>query len=110
MNERQGEQRIGVRAHKDVVLAVEGLAARRQPPQFASGAADAYEWATGHAGRSPVTGADADDVPGLWLLTAEVDATVVQLEDPTLQAGKRDYIRGVHDALAWICGYSDRVA
>jgi hypothetical protein len=109
-NERQGEQLIGVRAHEDVAFVFKGLAARSAVPEFSSGAAAAYEWALGHAERSPVTGAGADGVPGLRLLTAEVDAAVVQLEDPTMQAGRRDYVRGVHDALAWVCGYSDQVA
>lgn len=109
-NERQGEQLIGVRAHEDVTFVFKGLAARTTAPEFSSGAAAAYEWAMGHAERSPVTGAGADGIPGLRLLTAEVDAAVVQLDDPTLRAGKRDYVRGVHDALAWVCGYSDHAA
>ncbi|MFP1625260.1 hypothetical protein ACLB9X_08720 [Streptomyces sp. 5K101] len=109
-NERQGEQRIGVRAHGDVAFVYKSLAARRAAPEFSSGAAAAYEWAMGNAEPSPVTGAGAGGVPGLRLLTAEVDAAVVQLDDPTIQAGRRDYVRGVHDALAWVCGYSDQVA
>lgn len=99
---------IGVRPRADVDLALKYLTARSEAPaQYALGAAAAYRWAMGRAARAPVTGTDARRVPDLRLLTAEVDAAVVQLEDPTTEAGVRDFTRGVHDALAWVCGYSD---
>ncbi|WP_406503774.1 hypothetical protein [Streptomyces sp. NBC_00212] len=99
---------IGVRPRADVDLALKYLTVRSEAPaQFALGAAAAYRWAMGRAARAPVTGTDARRVPDLRLLTAEMDAAVVQLEDPTTEAGVRDFTRGVHDALAWVCGYSD---
>ncbi|MFV0131427.1 hypothetical protein ACLGI4_27580 [Streptomyces sp. HMX112] len=101
---------IGVRTAADVEAARRDDAAERRSPQFRAGASAAYEWATGHAERAPVTAAGAAGVPGLPLLTAEVDAVVVQLEDRTVSPGTRDYLSGVHDALAWICGYSDQPA
>jgi hypothetical protein len=112
---RQGEESlVGTRAYADIELAQRGLsagAAERDPsPQFSSGASAAYRWALGRTDRSPVTGAGAgaaEDVPDLQALTAEVDAAVVQMEDPTSRPGPRDYSRGVHDALAWVCGHSD---
>ncbi|MFC4608626.1 hypothetical protein ACFO9E_12455 [Streptomyces maoxianensis] len=110
---RQGnEPRVGTRAYADVELAQKQLGAREvergRSPQFSSGASAAYDWALGRADRAPVTGAgDAESVPDLQVLTAEVDAAVVQMEDPTGRPGPRDYNRGVHDALAWVCGHSD---
>ncbi|WP_438289815.1 hypothetical protein [Streptomyces sp. HUAS TT7] len=99
---------IGVRARTDVDLALKYLTARSEAPaQYALGAAAAYHWAMGRAGRAPLTGTAVRLVPDLRLLTAEVDAAVVQLEDPTTEVGLRDFTRGVHDALAWVCGYSD---
>ncbi|GAA3305615.1 hypothetical protein [Streptomyces cinereospinus] len=99
------EQRIGVRTYGEVDSALSGLVARHPgSPQFSAGEAVALEWALGRVPRAPVTGVGADDVPDLQLLTAEVDATVVRLEDPTAPAGHRDYFQGVYGALAWICG------
>ncbi|MET9365955.1 hypothetical protein ABZX93_34335 [Streptomyces sp. NPDC006632] len=99
-----------MRPRTDVDLALKYLTARSEAPaQFALGVAAAYNWATGRAPRAPVTGTAARHrVPDLPLLTAEVDAAVVQLEDPTAQSGARDFTRGVHDGLAWVCGYSDQ--
>ncbi|WP_329112118.1 hypothetical protein [Streptomyces sp. NBC_01353] len=103
---------MGIRAYADVELAQKRLSARaaewRLSPQYSSGASAAYRWALGCAEHSPVTGAgDAEGVPALPALTAEVDASVVQMEDLTSRPGPRDYSRGVHDALAWVCGHSD---
>ncbi|MFG2721259.1 hypothetical protein ACGFW5_23610 [Streptomyces sp. NPDC048416] len=107
--EDHGTTLIGVRPHDDVDLALEYLTARSEAPaQFALGVAAAYRWSMGRSERSPVTGTAVRRPPDLPLLTAEVDAAVVQLEDPTSQAGARDFTRGVHDGLAWVCGYSDR--
>ncbi|WP_240509128.1 hypothetical protein [Streptomyces agglomeratus] len=111
-NTRQDEDPlVGVRTYADIDLALKGHRGTGGVPQFAAGAEAAYAWAMGRSGRSPVTGTDdAEHIPELSLLTAEVDASVVRLDDPTLEAGTRDFVRGVHDALAWICGYSDQPA
>ena len=110
-NMPQGEQRIGVRAYADVDQALKGLTLRsRTTGQSSAGATDACQWAMGHTVRSPVTGTDAPGIPGLRLLTAEADASVVQSEDITAPAGSRDYARGAHEVLAWMCGYSDQLA
>ncbi|GGQ13184.1 hypothetical protein [Streptomyces roseolilacinus] len=74
------------------------------------GAADAYRWALAREERGPVTGAPAREVPDLWRLTAEADAAAVLLDDPVCPPEKRAYVRGVHDALAWLCGQSDEHA
>ncbi|MBV7699723.1 hypothetical protein [Streptomyces sp. TRM70350] len=103
------ERRVGIRTYGEVDSALSGLAARPGgSPQFSAGEAVALQWALGRTARSPVTGVGARDVPDLQLLTAEVDATVVRLEDPTAPAGNRDYFRGVYGALAWICGLRGR--
>ncbi|MGW0367243.1 hypothetical protein [Streptomyces sp. NPDC002990] len=99
----------GVRPLAAVDLALKNLASPPQgPEQFTVGAALAYQWALGRRARAPVTSADGRGVPDLPLLTAEVDAAVVQLDDPTTPADLRDFTRGVHDALGWVCGYSDQ--
>lgn len=104
------ERRVGVRSYAEVDVALNGLVVRRKSaPRFSAGAAAAYEWAMGQTVRSPVTGAEVHGIPDLGLLTAEVDAAVIQLEDPTTPVGNRDYTRGAHDALAWVCGYSDQL-
>ncbi|MFJ8696398.1 hypothetical protein [Streptomyces roseolilacinus] len=74
------------------------------------GAADAYRWALAREERGPVTGAPTREVPDLWRLTAEADAAAVLLDDPVCPPEKRAYVRGVHDALAWLCGQSDEHA
>ncbi|MEU7106319.1 hypothetical protein ACFQ2B_02465 [Streptomyces stramineus] len=107
-------RRVGVRAYAEVELAAESLTApeagRDRSPHFSAGASAAYRWAAGRAHSSPVTGASAPGKPDLHLLTAEVDAAVVQLDDRTGQDSNREYVRGAHDALAWVCGYSDQLA
>ena len=76
--------------------------------EFVQGASDAYRWAMGGHGSAPLTGARTDGVPGLERLTSEIDTAVVQLEDVTQRAGPRAFTQGVHDALAWVCGFSDQ--
>ncbi|GAA1897580.1 hypothetical protein GCM10009837_19810 [Streptomyces durmitorensis] len=104
---------MGTRAYTDVELALKQLGVgpveRGSSPQFSGGASSAYRWALGRADRSPVTGADnAGGVPDLQALTAEADAAVVRTEDLTRSPGPRDYSRGVHDALAWVCGHTSQ--
>lgn len=116
----RSEQWIGIRTYGEVDSALRGLVARQGSgsAQFSAGEAVALEWALGRTARSPITGVGARHVPDgagvrhvpdLQLLTAEVDATVVRLEDPTAPAGNRDYFRGVYGALAWICGLGERL-
>lgn len=115
--------RIGVRAVDEVesayrtraaeaaestAVARASAAAGPEPFQTVSeGAADAYRWALARDQRGPVTGAPTRDVPDLSRLTAEADAAAVLLDDPVCPPDKRAYVRGVHDALAWLCGQSD---
>ncbi|MGW7067163.1 hypothetical protein ACWGII_14085 [Streptomyces sp. NPDC054855] len=107
---RDEETLVGTRAYTDVELAQKQLGVtavdQGSSSQFSSGVAAAYQWALGCADRSPVTGAGCTGtVPDLQALTAEVDAAVVQTEDLTSSPGLRDHSRGVHDALAWVCGH-----
>ncbi|CAL9464016.1 hypothetical protein SUDANB38_02712 [Streptomyces sp. enrichment culture] len=126
---RARADRIGVRALEEVESAYRARAAeaaevteaartpegprsaRPEPFQAVSeGAADAYRWALARAEHGPVTGAPTRDVPDLARLTAEADAAAVLLDDPVCPPDKRAYVRGVHDALAWLCGQSDEHA
>ncbi|WP_149182267.1 hypothetical protein [Streptomyces sp. TRM49041] len=117
------DARIGVRAVSEVESAYRSLTAedvadhrsgstarpgRSLPTELSQGAADAYEWALGRSRHGPVTGAPSREVPALWALTAEVDAAAVLLDDPVCSGDTWQYARGAHDALAWICGHSDR--
>ncbi|WP_223279622.1 hypothetical protein [Streptomyces sp. SDr-06] len=104
-----GAPLVGVRPRTDVDLALKYLTARSDAPaQYALGVAAAYRWAMGRAAQAPVTGTAPRHQPDLRLLTAEVDAAVVQLDDVTTPASVRGFTRGVHDALSWVCGYSDQ--
>jgi hypothetical protein len=106
-----GEPRIGVRTYTDVDLALDRVETRAQEtPQFCAGAAAAYQWAMSRTERSPITGADAGGTPDLPTLIAEVDAALVQLGDPAVPEGSHEYVRGAHQALAWICGQRDQAA
>ncbi|MFD7435544.1 hypothetical protein [Streptomyces sp. NPDC059861] len=110
MGRTRPERRVGIRTYGEVDSALRGLVARHGgSAQFSAGEAVALEWALGRTVRSPITGVGGRDVPDLHLLTAEVDATVVRLEDPTAPAGNRDYFRGVYGALSWICGLRGRL-
>ncbi|QGV82958.1 hypothetical protein EIZ62_31300 [Streptomyces ficellus] len=75
---------------------------------FSLGAVTAYQWALGRSAAAPVTGAAGTGrVPSSHALTAELDAAVVQLGDPTETAEQAAHVRGVHDVLAWVCGLID---
>ncbi|MFD3531348.1 hypothetical protein [Streptomyces sp. NPDC058664] len=107
----EGEPRIGVRTYTEVDLALGRVEERTsETPQFRAGAAAAYQWAMSRTERSPITGAEACGSPDLPLLTAEVDAALVQLVGPAIPEDSHAYVRGAHDALAWICGQRDRAA
>lgn len=104
-------------AHRDLERAA---APYRLQTQYARGVLAVYVWALGATATSPVTGTGAGrgaaatasppcgDPPSLALLTAEMDAAVAQLAQPTRRTVPRDYLRGIHDALAWLCARTER--
>ena len=102
---------VGVRPRAEVEeahRALAGVAAgTTQQTQLSRGALTGYLWALGRGEAAPVTGAVSAGAPGLPMLTAEVDAAVAQMKDATQRTVPRDYIHGVHDALAWICGHTE---
>ncbi|MCZ4123286.1 hypothetical protein [Streptomyces sp. H39-S7] len=102
---------VGTRSLADVERAHRALervgAGPAQQTQLSRGALTGYVWALGRGDQAPITGASCEGTPDLPLLTAEVDAAVVQLADAAQRTTPRDFIQGVHDALAWICGQSD---
>ncbi|MFC1413519.1 hypothetical protein ACEZCY_29765 [Streptacidiphilus sp. N1-12] len=105
------EQQIGARRRSEVErehrdLDAVGAAPHRQT-QFVRGALTGYVWALGHADAAPITGLREKGVPSTQGITAEVDATLVQLASQPLRTVPRDYVQGVHDALAWVCGFQD---
>ncbi|MFF3287014.1 hypothetical protein [Streptomyces sp. NPDC003023] len=110
--QRDDEQPVGVRAYAEAEAAVRELpgllAGPEHPPQFRAGVTAGYSWALGREAGSPVTGVDAGGVPDMELLTAEIDAAVVREDEAAGDPATRDYVRGVHAALAWVCGFSER--
>lgn len=105
---------MGVRAYEEAEAAARDLPTlfsdRTDPQPFRDGVSAGYRWALGRDVRAPVTGADADGVPDMELLTAEIDAAVVREDEAAAEPATRDFVRGVHTALAWLCGFSDRRA
>ncbi|WP_455351735.1 hypothetical protein [Streptomyces sp. SYSU K217416] len=103
---------VGTRLRAEVEDAQRALdasaAGPNQQTQLSRGALTGYLWALGRADDAPITGARVEGPPDIPQLTAEVDAATVQLEDTTQRTVPRDYTRGVHDALAWVCGHSDQ--
>ncbi|MBT2493772.1 hypothetical protein J7E96_35825 [Streptomyces sp. ISL-96] len=84
-----------------------GAAGPDQQTQYARGALAGYLWALGRGEPAPITAQATDGAPELKVMTAETDAATVQMEDSTQRTVPRDYIHGVHDALAWVCGHTD---
>ncbi|MEV3988807.1 hypothetical protein AB0J57_07845 [Streptomyces sp. NPDC049837] len=111
-SERNQDAMIGTRPRAQVEAAYQRLEHKAAAPglrtPFSLGAVAAYEWALGRTAEAPVTGATVlGGVPSSHLLTAELDAAVVQLGDPTESAERAAQVRGVHDVLAWVCGLVD---
>ncbi len=106
-----GTARFGARPEAEVRRAQAELEAAAARPQrqtaLTRGALAGYAWATGQASAAPVTGAAGNGPPDLAELTAEVDASVVQLDQQAQRSAPRDYVRGVHDALSWVCAHTD---
>ncbi|MDK1474456.1 hypothetical protein QNO07_13675 [Streptomyces sp. 549] len=75
--------------------------------QYTRGAMAGLLWALGRGDPSPVTAWTTEGEPTMETLTAEADAATVQMEDATQRNIPRDYLRGVSDALAWVCGHTD---
>jgi hypothetical protein len=102
---------VGVRPRAEIELAYDALNAAAVSPQtqtqYSNGALTAYLWALGRASHAPVTGSGDAGAPTLARLTGEVDASVAQLADQAQRTIPRDFVQGVHDVLAWVCGYSD---
>ncbi|WP_328320521.1 hypothetical protein [Streptomyces sp. NBC_00388] len=104
------DERVGTRYRAEVEAAYRKVAAAAAPdaqPQLSRGVLSGYEWALGRAAAAPVTGITGG-APDLGLLTAEVDAVTVQLEDAVQRGVPDDYARGMYDALSWICGQNDQ--
>ncbi|WP_432187296.1 hypothetical protein [Streptomyces sp. Tue6028] len=100
-------ERVGVRPCSEVEAALNKLTGGQGAgsPQFRAGEAAAYEWALGRSAASPVTARAVEGVPDLRVLTAELDAVTVRLEDTGYLPGSMDYVRGLHHGFAWLCGY-----
>ncbi len=75
--------------------------------QYARGALAGYLWALGRGEPAPITAQSSDGAPAMEVLMAEADAATVQIQDSTQRTVPRDYLQGVHDALAWVCGHTD---
>lgn len=102
---------VGVRKAAEVERAFTELEAGAGAPnrqtQWSRGALAGYLWALGRGDGGPVTGVRTEGRPRNDVLTAEVDAANVALENQVERTVPRDYSQGVHDALAWVCGHTD---
>lgn len=70
------------------------------------GALAAYRWALGYTALGPVTQRSTDDDangPGTGRLLTERRAAGLLMADPRHRPSARQYARGVHNALDWIC-------
>jgi hypothetical protein len=110
--EPNSDPHVGVRPRADVEEAHRALAAvvagtDEQSP-LTRGALTGYLWALGREDVAPITGAGCAGAPDLSLLTAETDAAAVRLEDAARRTVPRRYTEGVYEALAWVCGHSDK--
>jgi hypothetical protein len=87
-SERNQDVLVGTKPRAQVEAAYQRLEHKAAAPglrtPFSLGAVAAYEWALGRAA-----------------------LCVVQLGDPTQSAEGAAHARGVHDALAWVCGLID---
>ncbi|WP_336319829.1 hypothetical protein [Streptomyces lavendofoliae] len=105
------EVMVGMRSHDDAEEAHRRLEAEAAGPdqqtQYTRGALTGYLWALGRGAPAPITGQATDGPPSLQALSAEVAAATVQMGDSTQRTVPRDYIHGVRDALAWVCGQSE---
>ncbi|QMU77058.1 hypothetical protein GXW83_16445 [Streptacidiphilus sp. PB12-B1b] len=110
-NHTHGTQVIGARSRTEVERSLDSLhgtvGSHQTQTQFYRGMESGLLWALGRAESAPITGARGAREPGMGAITAEVDAATVQLENQTLRTVARDYVQGAHDALVWICGYSN---
>ena len=106
-----GADPVGARPRAQVERALAALEAASAAPQrqtaLTRGALAGYLWATGRSTTAPVTGAVRAGPPGLADITAEIDASMVQLAQQSRRTTPREYLRGVHDALAWTCAHTD---
>ncbi|MHA6758612.1 hypothetical protein [Streptacidiphilus sp. PAMC 29251] len=105
------EDLVGARPRAEVERAEAALEAAAAAPQrqtaLSRGALAGYLWALGRGTVAPVTGDVHDEPPDLLDLTAEIDASEVSLAQQAHRTVPRDYVRGVHDALSWVCAHSD---
>jgi len=109
------DTRVGVRQRAEVQQAYERLEAAaagpQQQTQYARGAMAGYVWAMGRTGATaPVTGERCAEQPSDKVIESEREAADAQLANQVLRTTPRDYLQGVHEALAWICGVRDNEA
>ncbi len=102
---------VGARSRQQVERSLRVLRDRVGSQQtrtpFYRGVTAGHLWALGSTDAAPITDAHGAGAPSMAHITAEIDAATVQLDDRTLDPAARDYVQGAHDALVWICGYSN---
>ncbi|MFE0464297.1 hypothetical protein ACFW1A_34090 [Kitasatospora sp. NPDC058965] len=113
MTSHEVTSRVGARSREQVEDALARLEYIGEAPFEHSparrGALDGYHWALGHGRLAPVTGSSATSPEGPCpaQLAAEQQAAQVRHLDLRTDPDQREHARGVHDALAWVCGRSD---
>jgi hypothetical protein len=105
--------RVGARTREQVESALARLEyigdTPFEPSPARHGSLDGYRWALGRGRLAPVTTsvASGPEGPCPAQLAAEQQAAQVRHLDLRVDPEQREYARGVHDALAWICARSD---
>jgi hypothetical protein len=105
--------RVGARTREQVESALARLEyigdTPFEPEPARHGSLDGYRWALGRGRLAPVTASTASGPEGPCpaQLAAEQQAAQVRHLDLRVDPEQREYARGVHDALAWICARSD---
>jgi hypothetical protein len=113
MTSHEVTSRVGARSREQVEDALARLEYIGEAPFDSSpayhGSLDGYRWALGRGSLAPVTAsvASGPEGPCPAQLAAEQQAAQVRHLDLRADPAQRDYARGAHDALAWVCGRSD---
>ncbi|MFE9425009.1 hypothetical protein ACFYNO_18770 [Kitasatospora sp. NPDC006697] len=113
MTSHEVTSRVGARSREQVESALARLEYIGETPFEPSparhGSLDGYRWALGRGRLAPVTAsvASGPEGPCPAQLAAEQQAAQVRHLDLRVDPDQREYARGVHDALAWVCARSD---
>ncbi|MFI6449525.1 hypothetical protein [Kitasatospora sp. NPDC050543] len=103
---------VGVRSYQEVAVVLAAANTEEAcSARFGRGVLAAYRWALGGQVAAPITAAAPPGAagPSHAQLRAECQAALAEVLGHARRTVELDYARGVHEALAWLCGHSDEV-